>query len=204
MTFKSNAQLSVGGLLGGSSASVTGVNLKGFNPTSKMFLHGGALGNYAFNKKIGLQLELLYSGKGYNLEYTGDYQSFKAGQIKIQQKLNYLAIPLMFQYKMGDHKNYFHLDVGIVSNYLLGSKFNGDITIKQPNGDIETHILQAEFSPEKKDFSYALGVGLIANGISFAFRYEVGLNEIYIPETYSPKIFNRTFLVTVGYMIDLL
>lgn len=201
---KTSAQLWLGGRLGGTSASITGIGLKSFEPTPKMYLNGGLASSFSFSKRFSLGLELLYSGKGSAIQYTGDYNNM-TGTINFEQRLHYFAIPMLLQFKMGDRDNFFHFDAGIVSNTLIGSKFKGTIVVQETNGDINTYPMDLKFSPLKSDFSYAFGIGLMANGITFDFRYEVGLNEIYVSESVdAPKIYNRAFLVSVGYMFNLL
>lgn len=201
--FKAQSQLYLGAKIGGTSASFTAIGLQQFQPTPKMYLNAGAAASFTFSRRFALALELDYSGKGSAVQYYGTYESWD-GLISLEQRLHYFAIPLMLQFKMGDRSNYFHIDAGVVSNTLIGSKFNGDITIKKQNGDIEKHDIELKFNPLKSDFSYAFGIGLMANGIAFDFRYEIGKNEVYLAEPNSPKVYNRAFLITVGYMFNLL
>ncbi len=197
------AQFYLGGKIGGTSSSLTGIGLKSFQPTPKMYLNGGLLANLALGKRFALELEFNYSGKGSAIQYYGEYQTWR-GQIKMEQKLHYFAIPLMLQFKFGDRHNYFHLDAGVVSNTLIGSKFNGTITVEQQNGDIEEYPMDLEFNPLKSDFGYAFGFGMMASGFIFDFRYEIGTKTVYQTEPDSPEVYNRAFMITVGYMIDLL
>ncbi len=201
--FEAQSQLFLGGKIGGTSSSLTGIGLDQFQPTPKMYFNGGIASSLSFSKRFALEVELNYSGKGSAIQYYGEYETWR-GLIKLDQKLHYFAIPLMLQFKMGDRDNYFHFDAGVVSNTLIGSKFIGDITVEKQNGDIENHEIEIDFNPLKSDFSYAFGIGLMANGIAFDFRYEIGTREVYLAEPNSPKIYNRAFLITVGYMINLL
>lgn len=197
------AQLWFGGRIGGTSASITGVGLTGFQPTPKMYFNAGLASSFSITKRFSLGLELLYSGKGSKLQYDGNYQG-KSGIINFEQNLHYFAVPLVLQFKMGDRDNFFHFDGGIVYNTLIGSNFNGEITVTETNGDVNIYTMNTSFEPIKTDMSYAFGIGLMANGISFDFRYEVGLNEIFVVTPNAPKIYNRAFTVSVGYMFNLL
>jgi len=201
--FEAQSQLFIGGKIGGTSSSLTATGLDQFQPTPKMYLNGGFASSYSFSRRFALALELNYSGKGSAIQYFGEYETWR-GLIKLDQRLRYFAVPLMLQFKLGERDNYFHIDGGIVSNTLIGSKFSGDITVEKQNGDVETHNLDIEFNPMKSDFSYAFGIGLMANGIAFDFRYEIGTKEVYLAEPNSPKVYNRAFLITVGYMFNLL
>ena len=145
----------------------------------------------------------MYSGKGSAIQFYGEYNTFR-GLIKLEQKLHYFAIPLVLQFKLGDRKNYFHLDGGMVFNTLLGSKFTGSITVEEDNGDITVHDFTEDYRVMKTDLSYAIGIGLMANGLAFDFRYEVGLNPVYSTDANNPSVYNRAFLVSIGYMFNLL
>lgn len=201
--FQAQSQFFIGAKIGGTSSSLTATGLEQFQPTPKMYFNGGLASSFSFGKRFAVTLEFNYSGKGSAIQYYGEYETW-SGLISLDQRLHYFAIPLMLQYKLGDRDNFFHLDAGIVPNTLIGSKFIGDITVEKQNGDIETHNLELEFNPLKSDFSYAFGIGLMANGIAFDFRYEIGTREVYLAEPNAPKIYNRAFTITVGYMFNLL
>ena len=200
----SQAQLWVGGRIGGTSASITGTGLANFQPDPKMYLNGGISSSFSLNRRFNLHAQLIYSGKGAALKYDGDFDQYKGATIEFEQKLHYLSVPLMLQFKMGDRDNHFHLDAGIVFNQTIGDKFSGKVTVTEPNNDQTVYDLDAIYSPSNSDLSYAIGVGLMASGVTFDFRYEVGINEIYKSAIGAPKIYNRAFIVTVGYMINLL
>jgi hypothetical protein len=54
-------------------------------------------------------------------------------------------------------------------------------------------------NPAKEDLSYAFGIGLVANGINFDFRYEAGTKDVFRAADGEPKIYNKSFQVSVGY-----
>jgi len=168
-------QLSVGGKLGGASTNLTGIGMKDFIPDPKVKFIGGAIINYAIGNRIGLQTEILYSGKGSAFKYYYE-DKVRRGVLQIEQKLGYLSIPLMIQLKMGDRFNYFHFDGGIVTNYLLHESFTGIIDLENDKG-------------------------LVANGLNFDFRYEVGTKQVFQSDEGSPSILNKAFQVSVGYTI---
>jgi hypothetical protein len=201
---QSEAQWWVGGRIGGTSASITGTNLPSFQPTPKMYLNGGFATSFAFSRRFNIHMELLYSGKGSAIQYRGEFGDFDEGTVAFDERLHYFALPVMLQFKLGDRDNYFHFDGGIVFNRLIGHKFEGTTTIMDSNNDKIVYQLDSPYLPSNSDFSYAIGVGLVANGVTFDFRYEVGLNEIFQAAPGAPKIYNRAFLVSVGYMVNLM
>ena len=195
-------QLSVGGKLGGASTNLTGVGMKDFIPDPKVKFLGGAIINYAIGNRIGLQAEILYSGKGSAFKYYYE-DKVRRGVLQMEQKLGYLSIPLMIQLKMGDRFNYFHFDGGVVTNYLLHQKFSGTIDVENDKGEVihEDEIFEIDQSPANFDLSWAFGIGLVANGLNFDFRYEVGTKKVFQNEEGAPSILNKAFQVSVGYTI---
>ena len=195
-------QFSFGGKIGGASTNLTGVGLKEFIPKQKMKLLGGAIINYAIGSRIGIQTELLYSAKGSAYSYYEEGKnSIRRGTVDVEQKLGYFAIPLLIQLKMGDRKSYFHINGGIVYNTLLHQNFSGIITIVDDKGNKTEENFTIEQTPAKEDLSYAFGIGLVANGINFDFRYEAGTKDVFNAADGEPKIYNRSFQVSVGYTV---
>jgi len=196
------AQLTVGGKIGGASTNLTGVGMMDFIPDPKIKFIGGAIINYAIGNRIGLQAEVLYQGKGSAFQYYYE-DKVRRGLLKVEQKLGYVSIPTMFQFKMGDKYNYFHFDAGVVSNYLVHEKFIGTIDIENDKGETisEGENFELDATPAHFDLSYAFGIGLVANGLNFDFRYEVGTNKVFPNDEGSPEILNKSFQVSIGYTI---
>jgi len=201
MLFSANfafGQFSFGGKIGGASTNLTGVGLKEFIPKQKMKFIGGGIINYAIGSRIGIQTELLYSAKGSAYSYYEE-NSIRRGTVEVEQKLGYFAIPLIIQFKMGDRKSFFHINGGIVYNTLIHENFSGIITIVDDKGNSFEEDFAIEQNPAKEDLSYAFGIGLVANGINFDFRYEAGTKDVFRAADGEPKIYNKSFQVSVGY-----
>lgn len=195
-------QFSFGGKLGGASTNLTGVGMDGFIPEPKVKFLGGAVVNYSITRKIALQTEFLYSGKGSAFSYqVDDYMGIYRGEVYIEQKLGYFAVPLMFQFKMGDRESYFHFDIGLVSNTLIYEDYTGEIHVVDDKGNEWTEDFVINQSPAKHDLSYAFGLGLYANGLNFDFRYEMGTDEVFDSKDGDPAILNQAFQVSVGYTV---
>ena len=193
-------QFSFGGKIGGASTNLTGVGLKDFIPKQKMKFIGGGIINYSIGNRIGIQTELLYSAKGSAYSYYEE-GSIRRGVVELEQKLGYFAIPLIIQLKMGDRKSYFHINGGIVYNTLLHESFSGKITIVDDKGNSIEEDFELAQTPAKEDLSYAFGIGLVANGVNFDFRYEAGTKDVFRAADGEPKIYNRSFQVSVGYTV---
>jgi len=194
------SQFSFGGKFGGASTNLTGIGLKDFIPKQKMKFLGGAIINYSIGNRIGIQTELLYSAKGSAYQYYEE-NSIRRGVVNLEQKLGYFAMPILLQLKMGDRENYFHLNGGVVFNSLIHEKFEGTIMAEDDKGNTAEEEFTLEQSPAKTDFSYAFGIGLLANGINFDFRYEIGTKDVFQAAPDEPKIYNRSFQVSVGYTV---
>ncbi len=196
----SQFRFSYGGKLGGASTNLTGVGLKDFIPAPKVKFVGGLITNFAYGSRFALQIEALYSGKGSAFKYYAD-NSIYVGKASIEEKLGYFAVPVILQFKMGDKDNYFHFDGGIVYNTLVHDKYNGTIIITDDKGNEIEQEMTIEEDPAKTDLSWAIGIGLVANGLNFDFRYEIGTDAVFQQKEGNPQINNRSFQVTVGYTL---
>ncbi len=193
-------QFSFGGKIGGASTNLTGIGLKDFIPKQKMKLLGGAIINYSIGTKIGIQTELLYSAKGSAYSYYEE-GSIRRGTVDVEQKLGYFAVPIIIQLKMGDKRSFFHINGGVVYNTLVNESFSGIITIVDDKGNKTEENFSIDQKPSKSDLSYCFGIGLVANGINFDFRYEAGTKDVFHAADGEPKIYNKSFQVSVGYTV---
>jgi len=198
----SYAQFGFGLKLGGASTSLTGIgeNVENFIPTPKMHFVGGGVVNYSFGRRIALQTEVIYSGKGSAIQYFKE-NSIGRGFIKLDMRLGYLSVPLKFQFKMGDRDSYFHFDAGMVFSQLVHNKFTGSIAYEDDKGNLlpETDY-DLDNDPYNQDMGYIFGMGLVANGLMFDFNYEMGIRDVFPPSEGGLKIRNRSFRVSVGYI----
>lgn len=130
-------------------------NLYGDNRISGhvgFFLHTSIARDWAF------QPEILYSGQGEKWYY--------ASNIKYTYALNYIAIPLMFQYYPVRR---FYLEAGPQLGILVAARNKG------PNG----YNVDVKYAFHKTDATLNLGMGFYANRqVGFYFRYGVGLSDI--------------------------
>ncbi|MEK6782771.1 MAG: porin family protein [Bacteroidota bacterium] len=144
----------------------------------------GFLLGVAYNKALGksrfsIQPELLFVQKGAIENYT-DIDN----NLKIETRLNYLEIPILFKYSIGKAKR-FYLTAGPSLGIVIGghTEFKGTVngdyfefSRKVPKFGVET--------PEafkRKDFGAQLGGGvLMANRIIVDLRYSrSGMNFYY-------------------------
>jgi len=147
------AQKVIPGFKGG--LNVTNVsNLDGDNRISGhlgLFLHTSIAKDWAF------QPEILFSGQG---------QKYWVNNIKYTWALNYITIPLMFQYYPA-HR--FYLEAGPQLGILVAARYKG------PNG----YNLNGTDHAHKADATLNLGMGYYVNRTTgFYLRYGIGLSDI--------------------------
>jgi len=146
------AQQMTAGVKGGLNiADVT--NFDGDNRLSGhvgLFLHG------SLSAQWGIQPELLYSGQGQQYTFLGHDHTLA---------LNYLQVPLMFQY-FPVHQ--FFLEFGPYLGFLLSARDKSD-------GD---HV-EVDGSYKKVEAGLGLGAGFWVNRqLGFYARYNIGLSDI--------------------------
>jgi hypothetical protein len=136
-------------------------NLYGDNRISGhvgFFLHTSIAKQWAF------QPEILYSGQGQKYWDNGGRYTWA---------LNYIAIPLMFQYYPVRR---FYLEVGPQLGILAAARDKG------PDG----YNADIKYAFHKTDATLNLGMGYYANRqVGFYFRYGLGLSDLTPNDNYS-------------------
>ena len=139
--------------------------------------HVGFYGESFLNENFALQVELLYSQQGYELEGNGG---------TFTQKLDYINVPLMLK---GYVSNNFFLEAGPQIGLAISHKEEFD-------SNFNLFDTSQEFDPNSFDYGVNFGAGFKTNsGISFGARYHLGLGDIY--DEGSPK--NRVWMFSVGF-----
>jgi hypothetical protein len=117
----------------------------------------GGLVNIAFNESLSIQPELLYSGQG---------DKYEVNTITITDKVNYINLPVMMQYRIVPE---FYLEAGAQVGFLVASKTkSGKITL-----DVKDQTSSA-------DFGLGFGVGYqFPIGLGIGARYMFGMFNVY-------------------------
>lgn len=97
-------------LLGGNSSQVAGDNFSGF---SKAGFSAGVFVRSQFDTKYGLQMELYFTQKG----ARSNSKAEEAGNLPYLLRLNYVELPLIFQYDLGKLR----LEAGLTAAFLTNS-----------------------------------------------------------------------------------
>lgn len=139
--------------------------------------HIGFYGESFFTESIALQVELMYSQQGYEIEDNGG---------TFTQKLDYINLPLMF--KMYPDENFF-LEVGPQIGLAISHEEEFD-------SNFNLFDTSQEFEPNSFDWGVNFGGGFKTDsGISLGVRYHLGLGDIY--DEGSPK--NRMWQFSIGF-----
>jgi hypothetical protein len=119
------------------------------------------------SEAVAIQPELLYSSKGSKIEYD----NFLQGEGEYRFNFNYLELPVMGVFSLGDH---FNLQAGPYVAYLTSA----NIKDMQEDGSIEGVKDLNEKDFNRFDYGLAAGIGADFNGFNAGVRYNYGLNEV--------------------------
>jgi len=138
---------------------------------SKAGFHIGGLAHVHLSPHFAMQPEIVYSEQG---GQDGDEK----------WKINYLNVPLLFQYMTGGG---FRLQTGPQLGFAVSSKIK--------NGDIEQNIKD---DVSRVDVSWSLGASyLFPEAIGIDARYNIGITNVNDAEI--PKVRNRVFQIGLFY-----
>lgn len=169
-TTKSNAGLKVG-------YNLAAVSFDGDSETGQRHgFHVGFYGESFLAETIALQIELLYSQQGYEIENNGG---------KFTQKLNYINMPISL--KLYPTQN-FYLEAGPQIGLAISHKEEFD-------SNFNLFDTESEFEPKSFDYGINFGGGFKTDsGVSLGVRYYLGLGDIY--DEGSPN--NRVLQFSIG------
>jgi hypothetical protein len=150
-----------------------------FKNDPKLGLHLGLIGHIHLTDPFALQPELVFSMQG--AKYT-------AGGNDVNLNLNYINIPLIFQYM---YDNGFRLQAGPQIGILASAKTK-----------INSTVLDVKDNFETIDFGIGVGMSYVNPVTDFGFdvRYNHGLSNINKSD--ASKNYNRGFQVGVFYLIN--
>jgi hypothetical protein len=143
--------------LGGSDAEDAGLDQ---SRKIKIGIGGGGFVNIPINETFSVQPEVLFSSEG-NLQKEGDE--------KLTYALNYINIPIMFQYNASG----FYAETGPQIGFLMSAKAKFDDGTDEEEVDIKDEM-------KGLGLSWALGLGYkMDNGLGFGARYNLGLSTVF-------------------------
>ncbi|MDA0177258.1 MULTISPECIES: porin family protein [Mesoflavibacter] len=180
--FTSNAQdtdtksKSTAGIKGGYNLAAVSYDGEGETGQRSGF-HVGVFGESYLSNVVALQLELLYSQQGYQLENNNS---------TFTQKLNYINMPLVLKiYPVSN----FYLEAGPQLGFAISHKETYD-------SNFNLFDTEQEFDPNNIDYGANFGAGIKTDsGVSLGVRYHLGLGDIY--DDGEPK--NRVWQFSVAF-----
>jgi opacity protein-like surface antigen len=162
------------------------------NINYKQGLNAGIFLNYRLSSLFGLQTELLYSQQGYTTQGIGitDISGTPFFDAKFKTSLQYLNVPVLLDYKLGQTGIY--LELGPQVGFLLEDNYYAD------NKKIDNYLKEDKPSTNKIDFSMVGGVGYHFDfGVSVSARYSYGFINAEKEDILSSK--NRLFQFALAY-----
>ena len=199
MTFTTVAQdanFRLGGTLG---LNLTNELSKGggvkINSKIKPGLRIGVLGEYNFNKWIGVSAELLFSQKGGKMK-----ESFGGETYQFITRLNYLQIPI---HAVGSYQINDDFKVTALLGPALGFALTGSYISKGGGSSTEKEKIKFGNSLNDDlrafDFGLNFGVGAEWKNIFFRLQYEIGLSNLVKSEGGGYSVRNSCFSISAGY-----
>ena len=196
---------------------VNGVN---GNSESRVGLKFGGVLDIAIEDNFSIQPGLFYSVKGAKQDYIVSTQNesgvITTHEIKNDYRINYLEIPINFQYKFGAHRSgQFFIGGGPYLAIALGGKVtNDDITIvDRPNGVSTVTDRSTEYNlrignnantddVKKGDMGINLNLGYqFAGGLFLRGNLGLGLMNIMPGGDEDNYMRNNSFAVSIGYFL---
>ena len=127
------------------------------NHDSRLDFHAGVLGHIHLSRHVALQPEVVYSRQG--------FEQMISSNLDLNMKLDYINIPVLFQYM----NRGFRIETGPQVGFLVNAK--GELS----NGEIDD--LNDFIKPI--DFSWDFGLSyLSAIGLGISGRYNLGVSNI--------------------------
>jgi hypothetical protein len=133
----------------------------------KAGLNLGLFAKLPVSDAVAIQPELLYSSKGSKIEYD----NFIQGEGEYRFNFNYLELPVLGVFSLGDH---FNIQAGPYVAYLASA----NVKDLNEDGSIENLKDLNEENFNRFDYGLAAGIGADFNGFIAGVRYNYGLNEV--------------------------
>jgi Outer membrane protein beta-barrel domain len=207
--------LTYGVKLGANYANVWGKNAFDSYKYKAGFV-GGLAANYAFNDLASLQVEALYSNKGFTLNDTEMTINGVKTKYEGKMNMNYLDVPILVKINAGP----IFFEAGPQAGYRINSNRSSDFKVKGADGNVISEASNQSASDVLPGYTKIdannggiprFDIGLIV-GVGFNFtpqasigvRYNAGVKSLVDTKATKagdePRIFNEAFQAQVGYM----
>jgi hypothetical protein len=215
VSFSTQAQMQVG-VKAGINLATQSSDVDGFEAGSALGLIFGVPVRLMLNDNLAFQPEVSFMQKGSSSDYSFEVPGFYTLESSGKGIINYVEIPLMFQYLFGGGDIMPFVTAGPSIGLGLGYKSSGTstTTTTDPFTGVESSITDdyddsgsmEDAGLSAIDFGVGFGAGAVmaaGNGsLIFQIGYLLGLANIY-DDTDFGKLNNRGVNITVGYLINL-
>ncbi|HVK48194.1 MAG TPA: porin family protein [Pseudobacter sp.] len=141
------------GLKAGINSSSLNSNIESATISSRQSFYAGGMALFTVSKSFAIQSELLYSGEGTKTNV-------------VEMELNYLRVPILFQYK---HSSGFHVEAGPQLGVMLKNK----VTVQNQEEEVD-----ADNQLGRASTTLAIGCGYrMKNGLGLDIRYAKGIDN---------------------------
>lgn len=191
-----------------STARLTTSDDINFSKTMRFSPGGGLVAQYALSDKLAIRSGINYLQNGGVFNYTDN--DFIVTKVKVDNKLNYLQLPVNFMYKLPIGKLELYAGVGGYISYGLSGKTKITKSYTLPDGNHVTEEERDAFKDAEKngagfrkvDFGASALAGVkLKNGLFANIGYQFGLTDI--ASDTDTKYFNRSLQLHVGYLFAL-
>lgn len=153
------------GVKGGINVASLAVN-EANDESARLGVNAGLFARTAPEEPFGLQVELLYSGKGSNTTYSAFFGLIDQ---EVDFNLNYLELPVLASFRLGGVVD---LHAGAYAGYL----FNAKVSTSGDFGSGSEELDKADLNA--MDFGVAGGVGFNLGPAQLGVRYLHGLSKV--------------------------
>ena len=162
------------GLKGGLNLSTINGNEAPPYRTHYTRFNGGMFLEFPYSKSVSLIVEANYCQKGAIL--SDSIESMIKAFYQIQEKLDYINIPLIYKLKLEGDRVELFTKWGIAGNVLINS--NRNIYIESNGIEIFNNYYY-EYDPRRITIDIVLGAGFRLGFLTFDFRYLMGASNLY-------------------------
>ena len=170
--------------------------------------HAGAFGEFDLAQILTLQVEAVYSQKGFKQKFTSSSSTVNITQ-DVKYTYSYVDVPVMFNIHFGQMGSY--IGIGPQVSFLVGAQWDGTKTYAYTNvapppltntSSSFTISGKDKTGYSKTDFGAVIGTGSKwDSGIEYCIRAGYGLANVIDPSTSSSTAVwhNLVFSVSIGY-----
>jgi Outer membrane protein beta-barrel domain len=207
------AQVSIGVKGGANFATVQSAIKLPVTPNFKSIQNytAGIVLDIPLNRSFSVQPEVNYTTKGFGFEESRDLNVFNVPLplgVKTKNYVNYLEMPLLLKYKIGNDIAKAYIAAGPTFGYALNGEYVGTASVLVNVNAFKTPMNFSQLNYQRLDIGATVGVGgeIATGNVGALFveaRYQHGLSTLYKVPVIDVNVQNRGIALTAGYRINL-